>query len=389
MVDQPFAPAELSRYARHLMLDDIGLAGQTKLKASSVLIIGVGGLGSPLAMYLAAAGIGRIGLVDSDTVDLSNLQRQIIHTTDQQHRLKVDSAAAAIASLNPFVRVERYPVRFDVDNAWEIAAQYDVIIDGTDNFATRYLVNDVCVLQHKPNIYGSILRFEGQATVFNHQSGPCYRCIYPSMPPAGMIPSCGEAGVLGVLPGLVGTIQATETIKVLLGKEGTLAGRLLLIDALDMKFRELKIQRNRECPVCGQQATIKSLVADNYTYSCTTDASTNSHRTTTSPRTFRSISVQELQRLRASAQTFTLIDVREDYEYQICNLEGKLIPLKLLEQNIPDVAPDSMLVVHCKLGGRSAKAAQLLVERGFTNVHNLTGGILAWIAEIDSSLPSY
>jgi sulfur-carrier protein adenylyltransferase/sulfurtransferase len=389
MVDQPFEPAELTRYARHLMLDDIGLAGQTKLKASSVLIIGVGGLGSPLAMYLAAAGIGRIGLVDSDTVDLSNLQRQIIHTTDQQHRLKVDSAAATITNLNPYVRVERYPVRFDVSNAWQIAADYDVIIDGTDNFATRYLVNDISVLQHKPNIYGSILRFEGQATVFNHQSGPCYRCIYPIMPPAGMIPSCGEAGVLGVLPGLVGTIQATETIKVLLGKDGTLAGRLLLIDALEMKFRELKIQRNRECPVCGQRATIQSLVADNYTYSCTTDASLTNDKSTASSRSFRSMSVQELQLLRESTQPFTLIDVREDYEYQICNLGGKLIPLKLLEQNIPDIALESTIVVHCKLGGRSAKAAQLLVERGFINVHNLTGGISAWIAEIDSSLPSY
>jgi sulfur-carrier protein adenylyltransferase/sulfurtransferase len=389
MVDQPFEPAELTRYARHLMLDDIGLAGQTKLKASSVLIIGVGGLGSPLAMYLAAAGIGRIGLVDSDTVDLSNLQRQIIHTTDQQHRLKVDSAAAAITNLNPYVRVERYPVRFDVSNAWQIAADYDVIIDGTDNFATRYLVNDISVLQHKPNIYGSILRFEGQATVFNHQSGPCYRCIYPIMPPAGMIPSCGEAGVLGVLPGLVGTIQATETIKVLLGKDGTLAGRLLLIDALEMKFRELKIQRNRECPVCGQRATIQSLVADNYTYSCTTDASLTNDKSTASSRSFRSMSVQELQLLRESTQPFTLIDVREDYEYQICNLGGKLIPLKLLEQNIPDIALESTIVVHCKLGGRSAKAAQLLVERGFINVHNLTGGISAWIAEIDASLPSY
>lgn len=378
----PLSPAEQARYSRHLMLPEIGAAGQVKLKESSILLIGVGGLGSPLAMYLAAAGIGRIGLVDPDRVDLSNLQRQIIHSTNSEGILKVDSAAAVIQNLNPHVDVERFPVRFDISNAEKLTANYDIIIDGTDNFATRYLVNDIAVMLHKPNIYGSILRFEGQATVLNQKDGPCYRCIFPTPPPSGLIPSCGEAGVMGILPGLIGMIQATEAIKVLLNVESTLHGRLLCVDAWRMKFRELKVRRNPQCMVCGDQPLITSLQIDNYLDTCQV-----ADYSKTIP--YNNLTVQELKKLRDIRSPLFLLDVREDFEYQTCNLAGKLIPLSQLINHLDLLPRDEMIVVHCKAGGRSAKAAKLLCEQGFQRVYNLEGGILAWIDQVDPSLTKY
>lgn len=379
---KPLSPAEQARYSRHLMLPEIGTAGQEKLKESSVLLIGIGGLGSPLAMYLAAAGVGRLGLVDPDRVDLSNLQRQIIHSTHHAGILKVDSAANAIQNLNPHVKVERFPDRFDIDNAEKLTADYDIIIDGTDNFATRYLVNDVAVMLRKPNVYGSILRFEGQATVLNYKDGPCYRCIFPTPPPSGLVPSCGEAGVLGVLPGLIGMIQATEAIKVLLNAEATLDGRLLCVDAWKMKFRELKVRRNPQCRVCGDQPSITSLRRENYTDTC----DLTNHSATSA---FRNLTVQQFKELRDTQQSHFLLDVREEAEYQTCNLGGKLIPLGQLIRHFDEIPRDRMIVVHCKAGGRSAKAAKLLCEQGFEHVHNLEGGILAWIDQVDPSLLRY
>lgn len=379
---EPLSPAEQARYSRHLMLPEIGTAGQEKLKESSVLLIGIGGLGSPLAMYLAAAGVGRLGLVDPDRVDLSNLQRQIIHSTHNAGILKVDSAANAIQNLNPHVKVERFPDRFDIDNAEKLTADYDIIIDGTDNFATRYLVNDVAVMLRKPNVYGSILRFEGQATVLNYKDGPCYRCIFPTPPPSGLVPSCGEAGVIGVLPGLIGMIQATEAIKVLLNAEATLHGRLLCVDAWKMKFRELKVRRNPQCRVCGDQPSITSLRMENYTDTC----DLMNHSATSA---FRNLTVQQFKELRDTQQSHFLLDVREEAEYQTCNLGGKLIPLGQLIHHFDQIPRDRMIVVHCKAGGRSAKAAKLLCEQGFEHVHNLEGGILAWIDQVDPSLLRY
>lgn len=379
---KPLSPAEQARYSRHLMLPEIGTAGQEKLRESSILLIGIGGLGSPLGMYLAAAGVGRLGLVDPDRVDLSNLQRQIIHSTNSEGKLKVDSAATAIQNLNPHVEVERFPVRFDINNAEKLAANYDLIIDGTDNFATRYLVNDIAVMLRKPNIYGSILRFEGQATVLNYQDGPCYRCIFPTPPPTGLIPSCGEAGVMGVLPGLIGMIQATEAIKVLLKAEETLQGRLLCVDAWRMKFRELKVRRNPRCSVCGEQPSITTLQAENYLNAC--DLTTPSL-----PTSFRNLTVREFQEIRDTQQAHFLLDVREEFEYQTCNLGGKLIPLAELNAHLDQLPRNEMIVVHCKAGGRSVKAAKLLSDHGFQQVYNLEGGILAWIEQVDPSLKKY
>lgn len=374
--------SEQTRYSRHLMLPEIGMAGQLRLKESSVLLIGLGGLGSPLAMYLAAAGIGRLGLVDPDRVDLSNLQRQIIHSTNKDGKLKVDSAAETIRGLNPHVAVECYPVRFDLSNGESLAANYDLVIDGTDNFATRYLVNDIAVMCRKPNIYGSILRFEGQATVLNYKGGPCYRCLFPTPPPSGLIPSCGEAGVVGVLPGLIGMIQATEAIKVLLEAPDTLQGRLLCIDAWKMKFRELKIRRNPQCSVCGDQPSITSLREENYVNSCEIPMPAGTS-------TLRNLSVGEYRELREKRTPHLLLDVREDFEYQTCNLDGKLIPLSKLLVHLDQLPKSEMIVVHCKSGGRSAKAAKLLCDHGFQQVCNLEGGILAWIEQVDPSLTKY
>lgn len=385
------SPDEIARYARHLILPEVGIEGQRRLKASSVLLIGVGGLGSPLAMYLAAAGIGRIGLVDADIVDLSNLQRQIIHSTEQLGMAKVDSAAATIKSINPHVEVASHRERFTRENAFHIAGDYDLLIDGTDNFATRYLVNDVSVMLNKPNCYGSIYRFEGQASVFNYAGGPCYRCLFPEPPPAGLVPNCAEAGVLGVLPGLVGTIQATEAIKVLLQSETTLAGRLLLIDSLEMKFRELEIRRNPNCPICGTSPTIRELpiyepVACHRAPGHTAPGHTASEQPETSIPT---ITVEQLHARLSHGEPIFLLDVREPIEQQICQLGGHLIPLKQLAERLDELPRDQTLIVHCKLGSRSEAAVKLLLEQGFANAINLEGGIIAWAQKIDPAMATY
>jgi len=377
-----FSSSEQARYERHFMLPEIGVVGQSRLKESSILLIGLGGLGSPLAMYLAATGIGRIGLVDPDRVEFSNLQRQIIHTTNNEGILKVESAATAIKNLNPHVEIECFPVRFDINNAEKLTANYDLVIDGTDNFATRYLVNDIAVILHKPNIYGSVLRFEGQATVLNYKDGPCYRCIFPTPPPTGLIPSCGEAGVLGVLPGLVGMIQATEAIKVLLNAQSTLHGRLLCIDAWKMKFRELNVRRNPHCSICGDNPSITTLQDENYGNSCELP-------NRSAQPAFSNLTVHEFREFLDVERPHLLLDVREDFEYQTCNLGGMLIPLSKLNEHLDRLPRNEMIVVHCKAGGRSAKAAKLLSDHGFQQVYNLEGGILAWIEQIDPSLTKY
>ena len=371
---------ELARYARHLVLPEVGTDGQRKLKSSSVLLVGTGGLGSPVALYLAAAGIGRIGLVDFDRVDYSNLQRQIIHGTEDVGRPKIESAAESIRSVNPFVHIDRYDEALTSDNAMRIGGDYDIIIDGTDNFATRYLVNDVCVLLNKPNCYGSIFRFEGQASVFGLGDGPCYRCLYPQPPDPGLIPNCAEGGVLGILPGIIGTIQATEAIKIILGVGDSLSGRLLLLDALEMRFRELKISRNPDCPVCGESPTITAPI--DYDQFCGTAKKESAQ----SPW---DIEPTDLKRRMESAETITLLDVREPHEYEICNLGGLLIPLGELAERHQEIDASRPIVVHCKMGGRSAKAVKLLRELGYADVSNLNGGIDRWAKQIDPSVPTY
>lgn len=371
-------PEEMTRYSRHLILPEVGVEGQEKLKAGSILIIGAGGLGAPLAMYLAAAGIGRIGLADFDIVDSSNLQRQVIHHTSDVGRKKTESARDKIKAINPNVDVVIHDGEFTAATAMEIARPYDIIIDGTDNFPTRYLANDVAVLLKKPNIYGSIFRFEGQASLFDPaRGGPCYRCLYPEPPPPGMVPSCAEGGVLGVLPGIIGMIQATEAIKILIGQGDLLLGRLLLFDALAMTFRELKLRRNPECKLCGDHPTIKALV--DYQKFCGISSASSSPV----------ISVEELKkRIDAGDRPF-ILDVREEFEYDICNLDGTLIPLGQLPERFSELDPNQEMVVHCKMGGRSAKAVEFLHEHGFKQAKNLEGGISAWWKKIDSSLTPY
>jgi sulfur-carrier protein adenylyltransferase/sulfurtransferase len=377
--------AEVQRYSRHLILPEVGLDGQRRLKAGRVLCIGAGGLGSPAALYLAAAGVGTIGIVDFDAVDASNLQRQILHSTPDVGRSKLQSAREKLAALNPEVRVETYETALTSQNALSLFRDYDVILDGTDNFATRYLVNDACVLLGKPNAYGSIFRFEGQASVFAVKGGPCYRCLYPEPPPPGLVPSCAEGGVLGVLPGVIGTIQATESIKLLLGARNTLVGRLLLYDAWNMRFRELKLRRDPECPVCGDHPTVKELI--DYDQFCGVP-----QHAAAPPSTDADATVEELKDIQSSGRPLYLLDVREPQEFQIARIPGStLIPLGQLSQRLNELptgpgAPE--IIVHCKMGGRSAKAVQFLKERGIA-ARNLKGGILAWIDRIDPSLPKY
>ncbi|QEG39239.1 molybdopterin-synthase adenylyltransferase MoeB [Roseimaritima ulvae] len=378
-----WSPEERHRYARHLSLPEVGLEGQAKLRAASVLIIGVGGLGSPVAMYLAAAGVGRLGIVDPDRVEYSNLQRQVIHSSDRVGCPKVESATESITRINPFTAVTAIDAALTSDNAMEIASDYDIVIDGTDNFATRYLVNDVCVLLNKPNCYGSIFRFEGQASVFGHSGGPCYRCLYPQPPAPGTVPNCAEGGVLGVLPGLVGTIQATEAIKLILGIGDSLSGRLLLIDAADMQFRQMKIRRNPDCPVCGDSPTITAPI--DYDQFC----GVSSAQADNDQQSPWDIEPAELQRLLSEQTEFILIDVREPHEYAICNLGGTLIPLAELADRHRELPADKPLVVHCKLGLRSAKATRQLRELGYKDVRNLRGGIDAWSVQIDQTIPRY
>ncbi len=389
---------ELKRYARHLILPEVGLEGQRKLKAARVLCVGTGGLGAPLALYLAAAGIGTLGLVDFDTVDASNLQRQIIHATPDVGRLKVDSAADKLNALNPALKIVKHNVMLTSANALEIFADYDIIADGTDNFQTRYLVNDACVLLGKPNAYGSIFRFEGQCSVFAAKDGPCYRCLYPEPPPPGLVPSCAEGGVLGILPGLVGVMQATEVIKLILGIGEPLVGRLLLIDALATRFRELKLRRNPDCPVCGINPTVTGLI--DYNQFCgvagaeesVTEAATKgaavSQQNGPQQNGIKQIPVTELKRRRDAGEQPFVLDVREPWEYQIANLGGHLIPQGELAARTGELPRDRTIVVQCKSGGRSQNAAELLKAQGF-QVENLAGGILGWSSEIDPAVPKY
>jgi adenylyltransferase/sulfurtransferase len=390
-VEAPAPPVALSkeeilRYSRHLIMPEVSMEGQLKLKAAKVLCIGAGGLGSPLAMYLAAAGVGRIGLVDFDVVDTTNLQRQIIHGTADVGRKKLDSAKDTLRDINPNVELDGYDVALSSENALEILKPYDVVIDGTDNFPTRYLVNDACVLLGIPNVYGSIFRFEGQATVFGYPGGPCYRCLYPEPPPPGLVPSCAEGGVLGILPGAIGVIQATETVKLILGQGELLVGRLMLYDALNMRFRELKLRRNPDCPMCGDHRTIHKLI--DYHQFCgvpqqpaaPVDAAPASGE----------VDVTELKARMDRGDRFVLVDVREPHEYQICSIPGsKLIPLGDLPKRVNELNSADEILVHCKSGMRSAKGVDFLRQAGFKKVWNVKGGITAWSDKVDPSVPKY
>ncbi|HEX4037792.1 MAG TPA: molybdopterin-synthase adenylyltransferase MoeB [Acidobacteriaceae bacterium] len=379
-----FSTEELARYSRHLILPEVGMEGQQKLKAAKVLCVGTGGLGSPLAFYLAAAGIGTLGLVDFDVVDSSNLQRQIIHSTKDVGRSKLDSATEKLQALNPFLKVVKHETMLTSQNALEIIRQYDIVADGTDNFPTRYLVNDACVLTGKPNAYGSIFRFEGQASVFAAEDGPCYRCLYPEPPPPGLVPSCAEGGVLGILPGLVGVIQATEVIKLILGKGEPLIGRLLLVNSLDMRFRELKLRKNPECPVCGTHPTVTQLI--DYQQFC---GIVPEQKADTMKNGIPQMTVNELKRRLDAGDDLLLLDVREPYEVQIAQIGGRLIPLGELPNRIDELNPAQEVVVHCRTGARSQRAAEFLANNGFDKVHNLAGGIHAWSDEIDPDIPKY
>ena len=375
---------EILRYSRHLIMPEVGMEGQVKLKQAKVLCIGAGGLGSPLALYLAAAGVGKLGIVDFDVVDFTNLQRQVIHGTSDVGRPKLASARDTLREINPNVEVEAYETRLTSENALEIFEDYDIVADGTDNFPTRYLVNDACVLLGKPNVYGSIFRFEGQASIFYAEEGPCYRCLYPEPPPPGLVPSCAEGGVLGVLPGIIGSIQAMETIKLIVGVGQPLIGRLMLFDALGMKFRELKLRKNPDCPICGEHRTITKLI--DYEQFC----GIRGEEYTPDQAGIPEITPQEVKMMMDERKPFVLIDVREPHEYRICNIPGaKLIPLNEVPQHMHELDSADEIVVHCRSGVRSAKAVDLLMKSGFRKIHNLKGGILAWADQVDPSVPKY
>jgi molybdopterin/thiamine biosynthesis adenylyltransferase/rhodanese-related sulfurtransferase/molybdopterin converting factor small subunit len=377
---------EVRRYSRHLIMPEVGVEGQRKLKAAKVLCVGAGGLGSPAALYLAAAGVGTLGLIDFDTVDFSNLQRQVLYSTDDVGRPKLQAAADRLRGLNPNVKIVGHETMLNSSNALDIFRHYDVIVDGADNFPTRYLVNDACVLLGKPNVYGSIFRFDGQVSIFATKEGPCYRCLYPEPPPPGLVPSCAEGGVLGVLPGVVGTIQATEALKLIVGTGEPLIGRLLLFDALQMKFRALRLQKDHDCPVCGDHPTVTKLI--DYELFCgITPAVKAADKGTVSPEL--EATVDELKDRLDRGDVF-LLDVREPREYDIAKIDGSvLIPLGELPKRLDELPKDSDIIVHCKSGVRSAKAVHLLREQGFDHVQNLKGGILEWIATIDPSLHRY
>ncbi len=380
---------EIKRYSRHLIMPEVGMRGQRKLKAASVLLIGTGGLGSPLAMYLAAAGVGRIGLVDYDIVDLSNLQRQVIHGTKDIGRSKLESAAETIHDINPHVQIDTYATPLTSENALEILAPYDVIVDGTDNFPTRYLVNDACVILGKPNIYGSIFRFEGQATVFDARTGPCYRCLFPEPPPPGLVPSCAEGGVLGILPGTIGAIQATETIKVILGIGDSLQGRLLLYDALNMTFDFVKLRKNPKCPVCSENPTLTELI--DYEQFCGAPAHDHSAFTSEAEGTVPAITVKEVADRLASHDDFILLDVRDPHEWEIVDITSAThhIPKGQILEHLGELDTAHEIVVYCKTGGRSADVVKTLREHGYSRVTNMAGGINAWATKVDTSLPTY
>lgn len=377
---------EVARYSRHLIMPEVALDGQKRLKASSILLIGAGGLGSPLGLYLAAAGVGRIGLVDFDVVDFSNLQRQVLHGTPDVGRPKLHSARDRLQAINPEVQIDLYETRLNKDNALKIFDPYDVIIDGTDNFPTRYLVNDACVLLKKPNVYGSIFRFDGQASVFFPPHGPCYRCLYPEPPPPGEVPSCAEGGVLGILPGLIGCIQATEGIKLILGKGSPMIGRLLLYDALRMSFQEFKVRRNPRCPMCGDNPTIKQLI--DYEQFC---GMRGQEAPAAAPAAEGwETTVEDLKARLDRQEKVFILDVRNPEEYQICRIPGSvLIPLPELPQRIGELDSSREMIVHCKSGMRSLKAVNFLRQSGFKKLKNLKGGILAWAQKIDTSMPTY
>jgi adenylyltransferase/sulfurtransferase len=374
---------EVARYSRHLIMPEVGMTGQRKLKAASVLMIGTGGLGAPLGMYLAAAGVGRLGLVDFDVVDASNLQRQIIHGTKDVGRPKIASARDRIEDINPHVKIETYETKLTSENALDLFVNYDVIVDGTDNFPTRYLVNDACVLTGKPNVYGSIFRFEGQASVFWADRGPCYRCLYPEPPPPGLVPSCAEGGVLGVLPGIIGAIQANEAIKIILGAPDIMVNRLLLFDAWRMRFRELKLRKNPDCPVCGDNPTVKELI--DYEQFCGITQQPEAKPT------MEEITATELKQRLDKGDDLQIIDVREPHEYEIGKIpNSKLIPLGQVLNRKDEIDPNRETVVHCKMGGRSAKAIEALQRSGFTGrLMNLKGGITAWSNDVDPTVPKY
>jgi sulfur-carrier protein adenylyltransferase/sulfurtransferase len=378
---------EILRYSRHLIIPEVGIEGQRKLKGAKVLLVGTGGLGAPLGLYLAAAGIGKIGLVDFDTVDFTNLQRQVIHFTSDVGRKKLDSAAEKMRALNPNLQIVRHEVALSSENALEILKDYDIVVDGTDNFPTRYLVNDACVMLGKPNVYGSIFRFEGQVTVFAYEGGPCYRCLYPEPPPPGLVPSCAEGGVLGVLPGTIGLLQATEAVKLILGIGESLVGRLILYDALGMRFRELKLRKNPDCPVCGTHPTITKLI-DYYQF-CGVP-SPGAAAAQENKVNEGEIDVVELKQKMDRGDNFVLIDVREPHEWAICKIPGaKLIPLGEFPKHVGEFDPEAEILIHCRSGMRSAKACTVLRKAGFQRVKNVAGGILAWADKVDPSVPKY
>jgi adenylyltransferase/sulfurtransferase len=374
---------EILRYSRHLIMPEVGMEGQLKLKNARVLLIGTGGLGAPLGLYLAAAGVGKLGLVDFDVVDFTNLQRQVTFGTSDVGKHKSEAARARLSNLNPDIEVLSFETQLTSANALELFKDFDIIVDGTDNFPTRYLVNDACILLGKPNVYGSIFRFEGQATVFGMPDGPCYRCLYPEPPPPGLVPSCAEGGVLGVLPGIVGSIQAMETIKLILGTGDGLVGRLLLFDALGMKFRELKLRKNPDCPMCGKNRTIHQLI--DYFEFC----GVRGEEAPAPDLKVPEMTPRELKARLDRGDDLYILDVREPHEYQICNIKGHLVPLGELPRRVHELDSSREIVAHCRSGKRSAEAVDFLRKAGFRKIHNLTGGILAWSDEVDPSVPKY
>ena len=374
---------EVLRYSRHLIMPEVGMEGQLKLKQAKVLCIGTGGLGAPLGLYLAAAGVGRIGLVDFDSVDFTNLQRQILFSSADVGRPKIEVAADRLQGLNPEIQIDRFETHLTSENALDIMKDYDIIVDGTDNFPTRYLVNDACILLGKPNVYGSIFRFEGQISIFGAPSGPCYRCLYPEPPPPGLVPSCAEGGVLGVLPGIVGAIQAAEALKLIIGKGDPLIGRLLLFDALAMRFRELKLRKNPECPVCGAHPTVTKLI--DYAEFCGIRGEEAPAPQTAVPE----ITPRDFKARLDRGDDLYVLDVREPHEYQICNLGGHLIPLGDLSRRVNELDSSREIVAHCRSGKRSAEAVEFLQKAGFRKIWNLKGGILAWSDEVDPNVPKY
>jgi adenylyltransferase/sulfurtransferase len=379
---------EIARYSRHLILPEVGMEGQQRLKAARVLLVGTGGLGAPMALYLAAAGVGKLGLVDFDVVDASNLHRQVIHATPDVGRPKLDSAAEKLQALNPDIAVVKHNTMLTSANAMEIFAGYDIVADGTDNFQTRYLVNDACVLSGRVNVYASIFRFEGQASVFGAPDGPCYRCLYPEPPPPGLVPSCAEGGVLGILPGMLGVIQATEVIKQILGIGEPLVGRLLLVDALAMRFRELKLRRNPDCPLCGPHRTITGLI--DYDQFCgIPPRREETGQVANVQNGIPQIGPEELNRRRKAGEDVFVLDVREPHEYQIANIGGYLIPLNDLAKRVGELDRSKHIVVQCKSGGRSQRAAEFLQQQGFEHIENLAGGITGWSEKVDPSIPKY